>query len=271
MSRRSPHPRLAARSRRPLRRLPMTLAVGTLALAAAVVPAIASDTLGDSDESGWSRQDGNGDNGDRNQQTGDGGTTEQQGGDGGSSNQQGGGDWNQQTGGGNGGGGNDEGWDNGNDNGAGGGDGGGHGNGGGGDGGGHGNSGGGNGGGGGGGGGNGNNGNNGRGNNDNDGRDNGNNSRGDNDNNGRGGDGHGDHARYRGVITAPSLALRTAPDRNARVIRYARKGHVVSVHCKVGGDSVQGNPLWYLVTDGKTWAWGAARHIDNIGPAPRWC
>ncbi|WP_055574638.1 SH3 domain-containing protein, partial [Streptomyces prasinopilosus] len=115
----------------------------------------------------------------------------------------------------------------------------------------------------------------GRGNNDgrgnaNDGRGN-NDGRGGNGNDGRGNEGHGDHARYRGVITAPSLALRTAPDRGARVIRYARKGNVVSIHCKVGGDTVQGNPLWYLVTDGKTWAWGAARHIDNVGPAPRWC
>ncbi|MEU0168415.1 hypothetical protein ABZ214_23660 [Streptomyces iakyrus] len=25
-----------------------------------------------------------------------------------------------------------------------------------------------------------------------------------------------------------------------------------------------------VTTDG-TWAWGAARYIDNIGPAPRWC
>ncbi|WP_055597972.1 SH3 domain-containing protein, partial [Streptomyces hirsutus] len=95
---------------------------------------------------------------------------------------------------------------------------------------------------------------------------------GDNGRNDNGGGGnHGDHSRHRGVITAPSLALRTSPDRDARVIRYVRKGDVVSLYCKVGGDNVQGNPLWYLVTDGRTWAWGAARHINNIGPAPRWC
>ncbi|MFE9920905.1 SH3 domain-containing protein [Streptomyces sp. NPDC005774] len=80
---------------------------------------------------------------------------------------------------------------------------------------------------------------------------------------------HGDHGRYKDVGTAQSLALRTSPDRGAKVIRYAHKGDVASIYCKVGGDDVQGNPLWYLLTDG-TWAWGAARHIDNIGPAPRW-
>ncbi|MBJ6614774.1 SH3 domain-containing protein [Streptomyces sp. I4(2020)] len=81
---------------------------------------------------------------------------------------------------------------------------------------------------------------------------------------------HGDQGQYRGVVTAQKLALRSAPNRGSQVIRYAHKGEVVSIFCKVPGDKVDGNPLWYLLTDG-TWAWGPARHIDNIGPAPRWC
>ncbi|MFJ8183051.1 SH3 domain-containing protein [Streptomyces sp. NPDC096105] len=84
-----------------------------------------------------------------------------------------------------------------------------------------------------------------------------------------GGD-HGDQGEYRGVVTAQKLALRSAPNRGSKVIRYAHKGDVVSIHCKVPGDKVDGNPLWYLLTDG-TWAWAPARYIDNIGPAPRWC
>ncbi|GAA4980076.1 MULTISPECIES: SH3 domain-containing protein [Streptomyces] len=85
-----------------------------------------------------------------------------------------------------------------------------------------------------------------------------------------GGDGRQEQGRYRGVVTAQRLALRTSPTRGSDVIRYARRGEVVSIYCKTPGDRVQGNPLWYLLTDG-TWAWGAARYIDNIGPAPRWC
>ncbi|MEZ0160787.1 SH3 domain-containing protein [Streptomyces griseorubens] len=81
---------------------------------------------------------------------------------------------------------------------------------------------------------------------------------------------HGDQGQYRGVVTAQKLALRSAPNRGSQVIRYAHKGEVVSIFCKVPGGTVDGNPLWYLLTDG-TWAWGPARHIDNIGPAPRWC
>ncbi|MFB6791200.1 SH3 domain-containing protein [Streptomyces olivaceus] len=85
-----------------------------------------------------------------------------------------------------------------------------------------------------------------------------------------GGDGRQEQGRYRGVVTAERLALRTSPARGSDVIRYARRGEVVSIYCKTPGDTVKGNPLWYLLTDG-TWAWGAARYIDNVGPAPRWC
>ncbi|MFE6522876.1 SH3 domain-containing protein [Streptomyces sp. NPDC057794] len=86
------------------------------------------------------------------------------------------------------------------------------------------------------------------------------------------GDHHGHHGRhlYKGVVTANTLALRSAPNRGSQVIRYAHKGEIVKIFCKTGGETVKGNPLWYLLTDG-TWAWGAARYIDNIGPAPRWC
>lgn len=76
---------------------------------------------------------------------------------------------------------------------------------------------------------------------------------------------------YTGVVTARGgLLLRSRPDRGSQVIRRAREGEIVSIFCKTAGDNVRGNPLWYLLTDG-TWAWGPARYIDNIGPAPRWC
>lgn len=96
-----------------------------------------------------------------------------------------------------------------------------------------------------------------------------------------GGNGNGNHQNhqnhhdqdqdlYEGVVTADTLALRRAPNRGSQIIRFAHRGDVVKIFCKTGGETVQGNPLWYLLTDG-TWAWGAARYIDNIGPAPRWC
>ncbi|MGW3662668.1 SH3 domain-containing protein, partial [Streptomyces sp. NPDC005141] len=86
-----------------------------------------------------------------------------------------------------------------------------------------------------------------------------------------GGNGQNNPRLYQGRITAPGgLDLRSAPTRGSQLIRVARHGEIVSIYCKTPGQNVQGNPLWYLLTDG-TWAWGAARYIDNIGPSPRWC
>ncbi|MGX1566498.1 SH3 domain-containing protein [Streptomyces sp. NPDC055506] len=89
-----------------------------------------------------------------------------------------------------------------------------------------------------------------------------------------GGDGHhrpDDDRRFtRGIVTANTLALRSAPNRGSRIIRFAHRGDIVKIFCKTPGQTVQGNPLWYLLADG-TWAWGSARFIDNIGRAPRWC
>ncbi|MEV5612311.1 SH3 domain-containing protein [Streptomyces sp. NPDC052225] len=76
---------------------------------------------------------------------------------------------------------------------------------------------------------------------------------------------------YKGRVTAKSgLLLRDAPTRGSRVIRTEPYHAIVPIFCKTGGDDVGGNNLWYLLTDG-TWAWGSAKYIDNIGPAPRWC
>ncbi|SNX64029.1 SH3 domain-containing protein [Streptomyces sp. TLI_55] len=75
---------------------------------------------------------------------------------------------------------------------------------------------------------------------------------------------------YKGVVTASTLNLRSAPTRGSQIIRTVHRGEIVSIFCKTPGQTIDGNPLWYLLTDG-TWAWGAARYIDNIGAAPRWC
>ncbi|MER5431238.1 SH3 domain-containing protein [Streptomyces sp. NPDC002588] len=87
---------------------------------------------------------------------------------------------------------------------------------------------------------------------------------------GQGGHNGSSQRLYRGRVTASRLLLRSRPTRASQVIRTVHRGEIVSIFCKTSGQNVQGNPLWYLLTDG-TWAWGAARYIDNIGEAPRWC
>ena len=81
-----------------------------------------------------------------------------------------------------------------------------------------------------------------------------------------------DHDRLaRGVVTAETLFLRSAPNRGSQVIRVAHRGDVVSIFCKTPGQSVDGDNIWYLLPDG-TWAWGAARFIDVTShEQPRWC
>ncbi|MGW1955380.1 SH3 domain-containing protein [Streptomyces sp. NPDC001920] len=85
-----------------------------------------------------------------------------------------------------------------------------------------------------------------------------------------GGGGHDDQRFTRGRVTAGTLLLRSAPNRGSQVIRTVHRGDIVKIFCKTPGQRVDGNPLWYLLADG-TWAWGAARYIENIGAAPRWC
>jgi uncharacterized protein YgiM (DUF1202 family) len=85
-----------------------------------------------------------------------------------------------------------------------------------------------------------------------------------------GGGEHHDPARYRGVVTTDTLALRSAPNRGSEIIGYAHRGETVRIYCKTGGEKVKGNPIWYQLAD-DTWAWGSARYIDNIGPSPHWC
>ncbi|MEV7201518.1 SH3 domain-containing protein [Streptomyces griseoluteus] len=86
-----------------------------------------------------------------------------------------------------------------------------------------------------------------------------------------GGRGDRDPRRYDGVVTARGgIWLHDRPDRGTRRVRFAKQGEHVSIYCKVNGDRVGANPLWYLLTDG-TWAWASARYIGNAGPVPRWC
>ncbi|NUR00631.1 MAG: SH3 domain-containing protein [Streptomyces sp.] len=75
----------------------------------------------------------------------------------------------------------------------------------------------------------------------------------------------------RGVVTAETLFLRSAPNRGSQVIRVAHEGEQVSIFCKTPGQSVDGDNIWYLLPDG-TWAWGAARFIRVTShEEPRWC
>ncbi|GAA2932313.1 SH3 domain-containing protein [Streptomyces enissocaesilis] len=81
----------------------------------------------------------------------------------------------------------------------------------------------------------------------------------------------GSSPTYKGRVTAKSgLLLRDKPTRGSRVVGSRPYGAVVRIFCKTHGENVHGDSHWYLLTDG-TWAWGSARYIADIGPAPRTC
>ncbi|MCX5205695.1 InlB B-repeat-containing protein [Streptomyces sp. NBC_00237] len=76
---------------------------------------------------------------------------------------------------------------------------------------------------------------------------------------------------YKGrVIARTGLLVRDRPDQGGRVIGKLPTGKIVGITCKVKGQTVDGNPRWYRLTDG-TYAWSSARYITNIGTAPHWC
>ncbi len=77
-------------------------------------------------------------------------------------------------------------------------------------------------------------------------------------------------AHYKGRVIAKSgLLIRSGPSQKHKVVGALPYGTVVNIVCKVNGQNIDGNPRWYLLSTGK-WAWGTARYIVNIGPAPHW-
>jgi uncharacterized protein YraI len=75
-------------------------------------------------------------------------------------------------------------------------------------------------------------------------------------------------ATYEGTVTATSLNVRKAPTTAAGKVGSLRNGARITIQCKVFGPSVAGNDLWYKLATGR---WVTARHVSNVGSAPRFC
>ncbi|MEU6084675.1 SH3 domain-containing protein [Streptomyces sp. NPDC047108] len=75
---------------------------------------------------------------------------------------------------------------------------------------------------------------------------------------------------YKGrVIAATGLNVRKQPWQSSPVVGFLPYGKIVSIECKVNGQSIDGNPRWYKINGYGGYA--SARYIENIGPAPHWC
>jgi uncharacterized protein YraI len=77
----------------------------------------------------------------------------------------------------------------------------------------------------------------------------------------------GTDARFRGRSTA-TLTKRTGPTRLASSAGTLPRDAAVTIVCKLRGQDVNGNALWYSLTSGR---WVSARYTTNVGQAPGWC
>lgn len=64
--------------------------------------------------------------------------------------------------------------------------------------------------------------------------------------------------------------LRVGPSTHYRVVGSEEYGTVVGIVCRVKGERIEGNPVWYKLGDA-SYAWSSARDIVNDGEEPRWC
>jgi uncharacterized protein YraI len=75
---------------------------------------------------------------------------------------------------------------------------------------------------------------------------------------------------YRGkVVSKINLTTRLVPTTASEAIGSAKPGQRVHLFCKVRGNSVDGNNIWYAYPGANKWV--SARYVANIGAAPRWC
>jgi uncharacterized protein YraI len=77
----------------------------------------------------------------------------------------------------------------------------------------------------------------------------------------------GTDARFKGRTTT-ELIKRTGPTRAASSAGNLAQGAAVTIVCKLPGEAVNGNALWYSLTDGR---WVSARYVSNVGAVPGWC
>ncbi|WP_405800909.1 SH3 domain-containing protein [Streptomyces sp. NBC_01506] len=71
------------------------------------------------------------------------------------------------------------------------------------------------------------------------------------------------------VIAKPAVNVRKNPNTSRPPLYSIPYGTVIELKCKVNGESVDGNPRWYLLEDESGWV--AARWVENITAAPGKC
>ncbi|MEU5212528.1 SH3 domain-containing protein [Streptomyces sp. NPDC020742] len=72
------------------------------------------------------------------------------------------------------------------------------------------------------------------------------------------------------VVARDGLVVRTGPSTDYRPLGSKRYGTVVGIVCRLNGQRLKGNPVWYKLTD-SSYAWSSADGIAHDGAEPDWC
>lgn len=71
------------------------------------------------------------------------------------------------------------------------------------------------------------------------------------------------------VVSRLPLSIRQKPTTASGYLGGVPSGAVIALSCKVNGQNVDGNKLWYLLGNGRP-GYVAARYVKNLSPVP-WC
>ncbi|MCF3965095.1 SH3 domain-containing protein [Streptomyces fuscigenes] len=69
------------------------------------------------------------------------------------------------------------------------------------------------------------------------------------------------------VVSRLTLSIRERATSNSRYLGGLQPGSIVHLYCKVRGQNVDGNDLWYKLGDGRP-GYVAARYVQNLDAVP---
>ncbi|GAA1881274.1 hypothetical protein GCM10009753_06010 [Streptantibioticus ferralitis] len=72
------------------------------------------------------------------------------------------------------------------------------------------------------------------------------------------------------VVARHGVVVRSGPSTRYRVVGRLASGRIVHIICKVRGQQVRGNSIWYKL-DTRPREWVSASYVKNMGRIPRWC
>ncbi|MDF3293157.1 SH3 domain-containing protein [Streptomyces silvisoli] len=72
------------------------------------------------------------------------------------------------------------------------------------------------------------------------------------------------------VVARHSVVIRSGPSTRYQAVGHLDSGRVVRIVCKVRGQRVRGNAIWYKL-DTRQREWVSASYVKNVGRLPRWC